>query len=330
MIWFAHRAGEAWIKTVKALIDVGFVITGLWSVRTEMGRSLHIAGKAALRSSMLIVARKLPRVKRRVSEVLEEVKGIVPKRVEILDALNIWGPDLIMAAEAEGLRIVSESWPPIDPSGRLKPEEVLEEVMNASIDAAVSHIIRAVATDIEGFDTSTRFYIIARRVYGDYIPYDDARRLIISLAGKVPLGDPVDEVVVRTGLGVSEKATVEGEEVKGIKLLDPWSRVSKGLLFKVAKPPAIDYIHKAIVTYEKSSAEALKVLGHIARDACRLLRALLLALPEALDEPVIAKERAIIASMMSSFCEQGFIPEIALETKATKFAQKTLDEFIKW
>jgi len=330
ILWFAHRAGEAWIKTIKALIDTGFVITGLWSLRTEMGRSLHIAGKAALRSSMLIVARKLPRAKRRVSEVFEEIKQVVPERVEILDKLNIWGPDLIMAAMAESLRIVSECWPPIDPSGKLEPDEVLEKAINIAVDAAISHVIRAIASDIEGFDIPTRFYIIARRIYGDYVPYDDARRLIISLSGHVPLGDPVDEVVIRTGLGVTEKDIVEGEEVKGVKLLDPWGRVSKRLIFKASKPPIIDYVHKAIVSYEKSSSEALKTLGYIARDACRLLRALLLALPaEIVEDSALVKERAIITSMLSSFCEKGFIPEVILEHKDKIAKQKTLDEFLK-
>lgn len=140
----------------------------------------------------------------------------------------------------------------------------------------------------------------------------------------------MDEVVIRTGLGVTEKDIVEGEEVKGVKLLDPWGRVSKRLIFKASKPPIIDYVHKAIVSYEKSSSEALKTLGYIARDACRLLRALLLALPaEIVEDSALVKERAIITSMLSSFCEKGFIPEVILEHEDKIAKQKTLDEFLK-
>ena len=329
ILWFAHRAGEAWIKTIKALIDVGFTITGLWSIRTEMGRSLHIVGKAALKSGVLIIARKKPKTVKRLSEVIEEVKDIVPKRVELLEKLNIWGPDLIMAAMAEGLRIASESWPPIDPSGKLSPEEMLDQIVNISVDVAVSHVMRTIATDIEGFDLPTRTYIIARRIYGEYIPYDDARRLIVSLAGRIPYGDPVTEIFIRTGLGIIEKTTIEGEDVKGIKILDPWNRASKGLIFKASKPPLIDYIHKAIVMYEKSSTEALRMLSSIARDACRVLRAMMLVTSSSSEEQIRIRERAVITSMASSFCEEGYIPELIPETSTSKSMQKTIDEYLR-
>ena len=103
----------------------------------------------------------------------------------------------------------------------------------------------------------------------------------------------------------------------------------KGLIFKASKPPLIDYIHKAIVVYERSSTEALKILSDIAQDACRVLRAMLLALPEDLDDREIIREKAVIASMLSAFCEQGYIPRISVETRTQKTTQRTLDEFIE-
>ncbi|MEM3694318.1 MAG: hypothetical protein QXI39_09905 [Candidatus Bathyarchaeia archaeon] len=53
------------------------------------------------------------------------------------------------------------------------------------------------APQIVGIDTVTKFYILAKHLYSDLMPYDDARRLALACLGDSEAGDPVEEIVVK-------------------------------------------------------------------------------------------------------------------------------------
>gem|GEM_PF-2044002 len=333
ILWFAHKASEAWVKTIKALLDVGFVITAIWGVRTEMARSLHIVGRAALRTSLLIVARKLPRNPSWLPEVLNEIKRCLPSRLSELERLQVWGPDFLMAAMAEGLRVASRYWPVRDPLGKLSPDDILDKILSLSTMLATSRILRRISPELVGIDAPTKFYILARRLYGDIISYDDARRLALAVLGTTPTEDPVNLVVKRSGLCTDKTVEVEGERVKAIKLLDPWDRVRRGMVDRIKPIPLIDYIHKAISVLEAggSITKAAAHLAPVARDAFMLLRVLNYALP---DEVVIKgklvrnREKVHVTTLLHRLSEEELRSLIEYATER-EVEQETLDKFLK-
>jgi len=79
VLWFAHKAGAAWSSTIHALLNAGFTITALWGVRTEMERSLHISGKAALRTNILMTCRKRQAAGGYLQDVLHHLESQVPR-----------------------------------------------------------------------------------------------------------------------------------------------------------------------------------------------------------------------------------------------------------
>ncbi len=57
-VMFTHKDDEAWEVIGSVLFTAGFEITAAWPVHAESTTSMHIAKKAALRSTVLLVCRK--------------------------------------------------------------------------------------------------------------------------------------------------------------------------------------------------------------------------------------------------------------------------------
>ncbi|MFH2110812.1 MAG: DUF1156 domain-containing protein [Candidatus Bathyarchaeota archaeon] len=176
-LWFAHKAGAAWSSTIHALLNSGFTITALWGVRTEMEHSLHISGKAALRTNILMTCRKRQESGGYLQDVLHQLDNQVESRLQELEEYGLVGPDFIMAAQAEALKAASSRWPLRDPEGKLTPMEMLDHAMDYAIGQATNYITSKVAPQITGVDAPTKFYVLAKYLYGKSIPYDDARRI---------------------------------------------------------------------------------------------------------------------------------------------------------
>ena len=56
-VMFNHKSTTAWVALTVALIKAGFAITRTWPVKTESESSIHIKGKAATRTTILLVCR---------------------------------------------------------------------------------------------------------------------------------------------------------------------------------------------------------------------------------------------------------------------------------
>ena len=57
LIVFAHKSTAGWEAQLQAMIDAGWVITGSWTIDTEMGNRLRAMNSAALASSVHLVCR---------------------------------------------------------------------------------------------------------------------------------------------------------------------------------------------------------------------------------------------------------------------------------
>ena len=72
-VMFNHKSTAAWDALTVGLIDAGFAITRTWPVKTEAESSIHIKGRAAARTTILLICR--PREKKPVSQALARGRG---------------------------------------------------------------------------------------------------------------------------------------------------------------------------------------------------------------------------------------------------------------
>ena len=334
LLWFAHKAGAAWIRTIRALLDSGFSISAMWGVRSEMTRSLHIAGKAALRTSIIIVCRKQLSRGGYIQDAIQELYKALEPRLNELEEQGLAGPDFIMGAQAEALRVASKYWPLKDPSGKRSVEELLDLILDQAIGIAVNHITRRVAPQIVGIDPISKFYIIAKYLYSDIILYDDARRIALACLGASEAGDPVDELVIKSGLGKMKNEEVSGERARVIRLTPPWERAREGRLFQANPPPTIDWVHEAIKGLEegKPLKEVAVNIGKGGPYICEVIKALYHILPDTVPDsegrPTRNREKLHVQTLLLGICQEGLHLMIQQELRRSE-AQRRIDEYVE-
>jgi len=211
-----------------------------------MEHSIHITGKAALRTNILMVCRKRAQGGGYIQDVLATLESGLEPRLTELEGYNIVGPDFVMGAQAEALKAASMRWPLRDPEGRLTGQQMLDLAMDRAVGIAVGHVIRRIGSQISGVDAATRFTLLARHLYKGSVPYDDARRLALACLSAPTGGDPVTELAVNTGLGELTTESVSGERTKVLTLFDPIQRYREGRLSESPTAPIIDHIHHAV------------------------------------------------------------------------------------
>ncbi len=313
LLWFAHKTGEAWIRTIKALLDSGFSIRALWGVRSEMERSIHISGKAALRTSIIFVCRKRKgNARGYIQDALEEMKRTLSERLVELYDMELPGPDFLMGAMAYALKMASDHWPLRDPEGKMDENKALDLLLNEAISEAINFHFRRVVPQIPAIDPLTKFYIIARHWYRDIVSYDDARRLSIACLGISELKDPVEELVVKGGLGKIVQRKADNIKDKAIEFYSPEERYKKGLLFKLEPKPLLDYIHKAIAMLEegKKVDEVIPVLSEPGTSICEVIRILETVLPDQM-----RKEKMRIKTLLYTICSEDSYLLLSLDKK---------------
>lgn len=330
-LWFAHKAGEAWTTTIHALLEAGFTITSLWGVRTEMERSLHISGKAALRTNIIMTCRKRQASGGYIQDALHQLEANLEPRLDELESYGIVGPDFLMAAQAEALKAASSRWPLRDPEGRQAPMEMLSHVMDIATGLAVNHITRKVAPQIVGVDAPTKFYVLSRYLFGDSIPYDDARRLALACTGTTGTGDPVTEIAVDTGLAKLKKEQVEGSPASILIFNKPWDRTREGRVSTQPDAPVIDWIHQAVSTLEEggSANKAAEYIAQAGGAVCDVLSALYQVLPDQIKEGRATTknmEKEHVQTLLLTVCQEGLHLQ-ARRRLDEEHAQKRLTDY---
>ena len=322
ILWFAHKSGAAWSSTINALLNSGFTITALWGVRAEMERSLHISGKASHKTNIIMVCRKRTGEGGYIQDVLSTLESSLEPRLQELEGYGIIGPDFIMGAQAEALKAASQRWPLKDPEGKITGQEMLDLVLNQAVDYAVNYVTRKIAPQIVGVDAPTKFYVIAKYLYNDAIPYDDARRLALACLGTTGIGDPVKQVALDIDLGEFETMTVSGERAKVLNLTNPLDRFRNGRLNTTPSAPIIDHIHRAIALLEegKTPAQAGETILEAGSIALEVLKALYQILPDK-----SSPEYNHIQTLVLTTSQEGFTlrkPPQTRNTKITDYAEE--------
>ena len=330
VLWFAHKAGAAWSSTINALLDSGFAITALWGVRAEMERSLHISGKASLRTNILMICRKQTGRGGYLQDALNQLQTRLEPRLQELESYGIVGPDFIMGAQAEALRVASQHWPLKDPENRMTPQQMLDFITDQATGIAANYLTRKIAPQIIGVDVPTKFYVLARHLYGDSLLYDDARRLALACFGTTAIGDPVTEIAVNTGLGELATETVSGERAKILELSTPWDRFKKGRI-NTEKASTIDWIHQAVALLEEGNSvnKAAEAIAQAGGAACDVLSALYQILPDQITQgkrTIPNPEKAHVQTLLLTVCQEG-LHLIARTRLREEKAQRRLTDY---
>lgn len=177
-IYYAFKQSETkegatsntgWVTFLEAVLRAGFVITGTWPMRTELGNRMISYGSNALASSIVLVCRRRPEnaetvdrrtfiraLKERLSVAMDEmVDGIAPV-------------DMSQAIIGPGMEVFSQYNAVIENDGS-----------KMSVDTAL-RIINKFLDDGDGFDADTQFCIHWYKEFawseGSYGKADDLAR----------------------------------------------------------------------------------------------------------------------------------------------------------
>ena len=200
IVMFNHKSTAAWDALTVGLIDAGFAITRTWPVKTEAESSIHIKGRAAARTTILLVCR--PREENPFPKPWHEVEELIAQAVrdDIRDNLSqadLKPIDLYLSAFGPALRVISEHWGteresanparPGDPFA-VTPTDALQV---ARREVSI-HRARGISADWANSptDPNTKFYILAKdATENDTLLFDEANLLARAIGVNLEKND---------------------------------------------------------------------------------------------------------------------------------------------
>ena len=199
-VMFNHKSTAAWDALTVGLIDAEFAITRTWPVKTEAETSIHIKGKAAARTTILLVCR--PRQDNPFPKPWHEVEELIAQAVQddIRDNLShadLRPIDLYLSAFGPALRVISEEWGTERESAN--PENLAAPFAVTPTDAlqvARREVSRHRAQEISRewsnnpVDAVTKFYVLAKdATENDTMLFDEANLLARALGVRLEKTD---------------------------------------------------------------------------------------------------------------------------------------------
>ena len=162
IIVFAHKTTSGWEALLQSMIDSGWIITGSWSIDTEMGTRVNATGTASLASSVHLICRPRENPDGQVheeigewSDVLAELPIRIHNWMPRLAAEGVIGADAIFACLGPALEIFSRYSRVEKASGeQVTLKEYLEKVWEAVENEALKVIFEG--ADASGFEEDAR------------------------------------------------------------------------------------------------------------------------------------------------------------------------------
>ena len=206
-VMFNHKSTTAWDALTVALIDAKFAITRTWPVKTEAESSIHIKGKAAARTTILLVCR--PREANPFPKPWHEVEELIGQAVrdDIRDNLSqadLKPIDLCLSAFGPALRVISEHWGTERESANPdRPETPFTVTPTDALQIArrevSQHRAEAISSDWANnpADADTKFYVLAKdSSENDTLLFDEANLLARSIGVRLEKNDAAMKSIV--------------------------------------------------------------------------------------------------------------------------------------
>ena len=206
-VMFNHKSTTAWDALTVALINAGFAITRTWPVKTESDAALTIKGKAAARTTILLVCR--PREENPFPKPWHQVEELIAQAVrdDIRDNLSeadLKPIDLYLSAFGPALRVISEHWgterESANPDRReapftVTPTDALQVARREVSQHRAQEISREWANN--PVDAATKFYILAKdTTENDTLLFDEANLLARAIGVRLEKNDAAMKRIV--------------------------------------------------------------------------------------------------------------------------------------
>ena len=206
-VMFNHKSTAAWDAITVALINARFAITRTWPVKTEAESSIHIKGRAAARTTILLVCR--PRDENPFPKPWHEVEELIAQAVrdDIRDNLSqadLKPIDLCLSAFGPALRVISEHWGTERESANPdRPEAPFTVTPTDALQVArrevSQHRAQAISRDWANnpVDAATKFYILAKdATENDTLLFDEANLLARAIGVRLEKNDAAMKSIV--------------------------------------------------------------------------------------------------------------------------------------
>ena len=206
-VMFNHKSTAAWDALTVALINAKFAITRTWPVKTESDAALTIKGKAAARTTILLVCR--PRDENPFPKPWHEVEELIAQAVrdDIRDNLSqadLKPIDLCLSAFGPALRVISEHWGTERESANPdRPEAPFTVTPTDALQVARREVSQHRAQEISRewannpVDAGTKFYVLAKdSTENDTLLFDEANLLARAIGVRLEKNDAAMKSIV--------------------------------------------------------------------------------------------------------------------------------------
>ena len=206
-VMFNHKSTAAWDALTVSLIEAGFSITRTWPVKTEAESSIHIKGRAAARTTILLVCR--PREENPFPKPWHQVEALIAQAVrdDICDNLiqaDLKPIDLYLSAFGPALRVISEHWgTERESANENRPEAPFAVTPTDALQVARREVSRHRAQEISRewannpVDAATKFYVLAKdATENDTLIFDEANLLARAIGVRLEKNDATMKRIV--------------------------------------------------------------------------------------------------------------------------------------
>ena len=249
-VMFNHKSTSAWDALTVGLIDAGFAITRTWPVKTEAEAALPIKGKAAARTTILLVCR--PRGENPFPKPWHEVEGLIAQAVrdDIRDNLSqadLKPIDLYLSAFGPALRVISEHWgTERESANESRPEAPFAVTPTDALQVARREVSRHRAQEISRewannpVDAATKFYVLAKdATENDTLVFDEANLLARAIGVRLEKNDAAMKRIV----------SFKGDKVSLLSARDRLA--ARNIGEDIQAGPALDAVHTAIALTDR-------------------------------------------------------------------------------
>ena len=255
-VMFTHKRTDAWNALTLALIESGFTITRTWPVKTEAESSMHIRGKAAARSTILLVCRPKSEDKTRApadwTSVQQMIAEAVQNDLDHLAQYDLTPLDTYLASYGTALKVISQNWGTQRATANPdRPEDPFSVTAEDALALASRQVMQFRAQQISaewhsrGADPATRFYVLlSDAVPNSVVPYDEAR--LFAQAADVELDDRI----------LKRYLHKQGDK---IHILNAKERLARRLIGRDRVPQnTLDEVHTAMaIAAQEDTSEAV-------------------------------------------------------------------------
>ena len=226
-VMFTHKSTDAWDALTMGIIDAGFRVTATWPVKTESDSALNIRGRAAARSTILLVCRPKTEgtaVDHSWDQVKQEIADRVRERLPALESYGLRPLDLYLASFGPALEVISNSWPirrarahsnrAGDAAFIVTPNDALQ-VARREVFAARRRKISDRWANNPG-DPLTEFYILAQDSAGSArMPFDEANMAARCVGIDLATDPAARQIYVKLSGGDIELLTAQQRFAQG-------------------------------------------------------------------------------------------------------------------